>query len=561
MAFDIATARPMDSVGGGFDLSTAVPQHPDYDKHAFDNGPLKIGKDAFGDSLRGELKNASWFDRNLAGAGTALSNLYEGAKQFAGQGNEQNIANNKIIEEEAPIGAFAGNAALTAVPFGLAGKSIKAAGAVGAAVGALNPVEGDQSVGNVVKGKLENAAEGAVFGSAGQALANVGGKMVAKKISDRMAAGLKNAPIDKTLKDAIDAGLVVPPSSVNPSALNTLKEGIAGKIATAQTASNRNGEVIDSLARKAVGLPEDAPLTSEAMQGVRRKAYQDGYEPIASLGSMPTDSTYHSAIDAIANKYQGVSRSFPGAVNDDIAKLVEPFRVGDFDAGDALKASQFLRDKANAAFRAGNKEEGLAAKGLAKAVEDQIERNLSTVQSGAQATNPVTGPNGRTVYMTGADMLKNFRDARQLMAKAHTVEDAIVEGGGTVNPRKLAQRVQAGKPMSGELETIGNFANNFPKATQPAQQVAGPGVSKLNGLAALLTGGSGMAVGGPIGALVAGAAPFVVPPVVRGRLLSKSVQKGLIPSYGPTVANRLQAALLENSPVGLTALGLQALGE
>ena len=62
-------------------------QAPKYDKRAFDNGPLKIGKDSFGDSLRGELKNASWFERNLAGAGTALSNLYEGAKQFAGQGN------------------------------------------------------------------------------------------------------------------------------------------------------------------------------------------------------------------------------------------------------------------------------------------------------------------------------------------------------------------------------------------------------------------------------------------------------------------------------------------
>lgn len=551
--FEFRARAERDAAGAG--------QVPNYDKRAFDNGPLKIGKEGLGDSLRDVLRGTDWMTRNIAGAGTALSNVYEGTKQLFGKGNEQNIANNKIIEEEAPIGAFAGNAALTAVPFGLAGSGVRAAGAAGAVVGALNPVEGEQSAGNIIKGKLRNTAEGAVFGAAGQAIANVGGKMLTRKLAGRAAEGIRNAPLDKTLKDAIDAGLVVPPSSVNPSAWNTFKEGLAGKIATAQTASNRNGEVIDNLARKAVGLPENAPLTSEAMQGIRRQAYQNGYEPIATLGSMPTDKDYHAAIDAISNKYQGVSRSFPGAVNDDITKLVEPFRVGNFDAGDALKASQFLRDKANAAFRAGNKEEGLAAKGLAKAVEDQIERNLSTVQSGAQTTNPVIGPNGRTVYMTGADMLKNFRDARQLMAKAHTVEDAIVEGGGTVNPKKLAQRVQAGKPMSGELEVIGNFANNFPKATQPAQQVAGPGVSKLNGLAALLTGGGGMAVGGPVGALVAGAAPFVVPPVVRGRLLSKSVQKRLVPKYGPTVANRLQAALLENSPVGLTALGLQAFGE
>lgn len=327
-----------------------------------------------------------------------------------------------------------------------------------------------------------------------------------------------NPVLAKTLQDSTNAGFVVPPSSVKPTFLNTLQEGIAGKIATAQEASNRNGPVFESLARKAVGLPADAPLTSDAMQAVRNQAYRDGYAPISNLGKIETDQAYSDAINAIAARRQGAARSFPDAVNNEVADAMGKLRVPAFNAGDGLKMSQILRDEANKAFRAGDNEAGLANKAAAKAIEDQIERHLQ-----GQGED-------------GAALLQGFRDARQLMAKAHTVEDAIVEGGGAINPRKLAARVQAGKPMTDELAVAGNFANNFPKASQPAQQVAGPGVSKLNSLAALLVGGGGYAAGGPMG-IAAGAAPFIIPPLVRSRLLSQSVQQGL------TKPNRLSAML------------------
>jgi hypothetical protein len=159
-------------------------------------------------------------------------------------------------------------------------------------------------------------------------------------------------------------------------------------------------------------------------------------------------------------------------------------------------------------------------------------------------------------------LLKNFRNARQLMAKAHTVEDAIVEGGGTVNARKLAQRVQAGKPMTGELATIGNFANNFPRATQPATQIGGPGVSKLSHLGALLFGGGGgAAIGGPAGAVAGAAAMEAMPYALRARMLSNAAQQAALNSkYAPGASTRL-ASLLQYSPVAGTVLGLETLGQ
>ncbi len=509
----------------------------------FAKGPLKIGKDAFGDTFKEELAKQPGLVQSLVGFGTAISKPIEAVKQIFNSGDNAAIEANKIMEHNAPVASFLGNAATMAIPFGMAGNSLKAAAAIGAGAGLLDPVENAQNGFDVAKGKAINTALGAATGVAGQALANKAGEYISKRLAEIAARRAQGAPIDNTLKEAFDAGLVVPPSSVNPSYLNTLKEGIAGKIATAQVASNRNAPVIDSLAKKAVGLADNAPLTSEAMQQIRSQAYNNGYAPIAGIGNVNTDNAFSAALDRIIANRKAAANSFPNAVKDEITPFIDSVRVNNFDAGDALKMSQLLRDAGSSSYQQGNKDLGAAQKSVAKAIEDQIERHLE-----GQGQN-------------GAELLQQFRDARTLMAKAHTVEDAIVEGGGTINARKLAQRAQAGKPLSGDLATIGNFANNFPKATQPAQQVGGPGVNKLSHLAALLAGGGAGLAGGPVVGLATAGAAEALPPLMRARLLSNAVQSGIAESkYAPRLDSKL-ARLLQYSPVAGTVLGLNALGQ
>lgn len=522
-------------------------------------GPLKIGADAFPDTLRETLKNTDWGTRNIAGAGTALSNLHEGIKQLIGgselynlaanrrfanpkdgAGDQKQIEANKIIAHEAPVGSLVGTAALTAVPFGLAGKSIPAAAGAGMAVGATQPVAGD----NLEKGRAINTVVSGVMGAGGQAVANKAASWIGDKISGNATKRLQNAPIDKTVEDAVAAGLVVPPSSVNPTAWNTAKESVAGKIATAQTASNRNAEKIDAMVRKSLGLAEDAPLTSETMKALRGKAYAAGYEPVVNVGTIKTDQAYLDAMNAISGNHQGAARSFPGAVSDDVSGVISGLKVPEFNAGDALKMTQILRDEAGAAFRTGDNALGTAKRAAAKAIEDQIERGLSAKGS------------------DGAKLLDGFRSSRTAMAKAHTAEDALVEGGGTIDPRKFAARVQAGKPMTDEMAVIGNFANNFPKATQPAKQVGGPGVSQARAIVSGLMGTAGAVSPIPGGAAMGAAAPFVFPPLMRARLLSQGVQEGLIPSkYQLFAPTRVAGALLPYAPVAGTVGGLKTLGQ
>lgn len=499
--------------------------------------PTKIGSEGFGDFLRAELQNADWGTRNIAGFGTALSNVWEGAKQFVGKGDRQQIEANRIIEQEAPVGAIAGNVAMTAIPFAAAGNSINTAAKLGTVMGALHPVEGEQTARNIVEGKLKSTAMGGATAALGQGIANKAGEYVTQKLSELALRKAQNAPLEKTLNDALDAGLVVTPSAVNPSVKNTVLESIGGKTATAQQVSNRNAETIDNLARKAVGLDESAPLTSKAMQDIRKQAYKAGYEPVK--GQMTTDEVFAQTLDDLVAKHRGASGAFPGAFDDVVEKTVAAFKVPGFEASAALKATQRLRDEANVAFRKGDTDIAQAKKGVAKAIEDQIERGLAG----------------------GGQLLENFRNARVLMAKAHTVEDAIVEGGGTINARKLAARAQAGKPLTDELAVIGNFANNFKSSTQPAQQIQGPAVSKLNSAASLFAGGSGAILGGPVAAVAGMAAPFVIPPLARKALLSKRSQNALRDMYRLGMAPRAANRLLQHAPVGGTVLGLEALSQ
>jgi hypothetical protein len=507
--------------------------------------PAKIGREGFKDILKKELADANPFTRNIAGAGTALSNLYEGAKQFVGAGDQSRIEENKIIEQAAPVGAFLGNAALAAVPFAAVGNSLKAAGAVGAGFGALNPVEGEQTLGNIVQGKLQNAAIGGALGAGGQALANKAGNYFAGKIANRADEAVRNAPIDKTLQDAIDVGLVVPLSAAKPTRFNNLLDSIGGKALTSQEFSNKNAGIIDALARKSVGLGENVPLTGDAMRSVRQAAFDRGYKPLQEIGDVPVDTAYASALDKIAAKYTGPAKSFPGAIDSEVPALAESFKVANFDAGEGLQAIQFLRDKASEAFRKGDASVGKASKEIANALEDQLERRLESA-----------GQNG-------AVLLKQFRDARKLMAKAHTVEDAIVEGGGSINAKKLGSIAQSklGR-LSDELAIIGNFANNFPSAVKPAQQIQGPGVSALNFLSGGGFGAVGGMAGGPVGAALGVAAPFVVRPMARSLAMSRGMQNALAQRrLGLSAPEASVNALARYLPVGGTVLGLDTFGQ
>jgi hypothetical protein len=336
-----------------------------------------------------------------------------------------------------------------------------------------------------------------------------------------------NAVRDATLRAAQQEGYVVTPGSVSPTGKNILSERMAGKTHLEQLASVQNQTVTDKLARRAAGLPENAPLTSTTMQDIRKAEYAKGYEPIKQIGEIKTDPVFLDDLISVESKYAGAGASFPGAVPEDVTRLIKNFTVDKFNSKDALEVTRTLREQARGNFRKGDDALAKAQIDVSNALENQIERSLALSNS-----------------TKAADMLEQFRLSRQRMAISHTIEDAIKEGSGTVIASKLARDIQSGKYVSGDIKTIAEFANVFPRVAQTPSQIGAPGAGTVLGRS--LSGGAGAAtgyaMGGPYGMGIGGAigamAPEMVSAGMRNYLLSSAGQRNVLPNYSP-FASRL----------------------
>lgn len=394
------------------------------------------------------------------------------------------------------------------------------------------------------------AATGAAAGGAGQAVTEATGEPLYGAAASMAVPGIaaararaqqaqlqaeqqRNAVRDLTVRAAQEEGYLVTPGSVTPSTQNVLAERLAVKTRTQQEFSVRNQQVTDRLARRAVGIGENDPLTRANMQEIRTQEYQRGYEPLNQIGVVSTDAQFNTALDSVLAAYTGPGRSFPGAIPQPVQDLVNSYRVGQFNSADAVGATRTLRDAARANISRGDNALGLAQRAVSDALEDQIERQL------AQAGNP-----------NAQAMLDQFRASRQRMAISHAVEDAIVEGGGSVNARQLANDLQTrGRYFTGDLDLIARFANMArPVMTPPgtAGTPIGPSTFGPSNLANLLPmsvamGGAGMMATGVPG-LAAAAVPFIPQMIsagARNYLASPFAQGRAIPTYSRPGVNAL----------------------
>lgn len=356
-------------------------------------------------------------------------------------------------------------------------------------------------------GIAKDAAIGAAAGAAGK---YVGDKLGAGALALRdklTAASARKATEQAQRQGAVavarEAGYVVPPTSANPSLMNRTLEGLAGKLTTAQKASVKNQDVTNGLIRRSLNIPDDVPLNSETIKLIRQQA-GDSYKVIRGVGQINADAPFLQNLDDLVAKYQGAAKDFPELVNNDVEGLVNSVRQGAFDADSAVSAIQILRSRADKAYAGGDKELGKAAKGAADAIEALIERNLAKA--------------GR------ADILRAFRDSRQTVAKTYTVEKALNPQTGNVNALKLAQQLQKGKPLSGEIRKAAEFGTAFPKAAQEIKDSV-PGVSPLDFYGA---GGIAAATQNPMALALLGARP-----AARGAILSGPYQAAMLtPSAG-----------------------------
>jgi hypothetical protein len=364
--------------------------------------------------------------------------------------------------------------------------------ALGATSGLITPINTGETGADMYGNVAKNVAVGTALGGAIPAVGQLPSMLRGKAPSPQMVDSITRAR---------ELGYVIPPTQANPSMLNRIMEGVAGKITTAQNASARNQEITNKLAAKSLGLAENTAITPQVLADLRTTA-GNAYTNLGLAGQVITDKSYIDALDDIAKPFVVAAKGFPDAPPSPVINLVQSLKSPSFDATAAIEKVKQLRTAADDAFRSGNTDIARASKSAATAIENALEGHLSKTGQG--------------------DLLSKFKDARQLIAKTYSIEKAANPATGTIDAKKLAAQLQRGKPLSAELKEIAQFSQSFPKASQTPEAMGS--LTQLNPLDYFAGFVGGVSTGG------AGAGAILARPAMRAAALSSPVQNRLIPS-------------------------------
>lgn len=343
----------------------------------------------------------------------------------------------------------------------------------------------------------------------------------------QMLAGKQtlSAPV---AREGREAGYAIPPAEMRPNLINNTLEGFSGKLQTRQVASYKNQRVTNTLASKALGLPEGETITSDALDRIRSQAGK-AYQAIKSIPSnFKTDKQFADDLSQMGKDFAVAAREFPElAGNSEIDAIRKSLTRGEITPTGGMELIKKLRFDASKNYKnfADPAKAALAdaQKTAANAIESLIERNL------LKQGNP--------------ELVQEFRNARQLIAKSYDIEAALNPADGNVSAQVLARALKKGSPYTGELKTIAKFGATFPNAAKSPEQIGSvPGISPLDFVSSGIYGGVG-GMAHPAG-YAAAAIPFLRP-AVRGAILSNTYQNAATPLANP---------LSKPDAIGLSAL-------
>ncbi len=478
----------------------------------------------------------SGFDKFAAGYGSAIPNLAMGVGQRMGlvsqdEANQQKSLMGPLINTGAGLaGSVLGNVAAAAPTAAIPGaNTLAGSAAIGGLLGASQLTgEGESAA--------MNAVMGAAGGAAGQKIGQAASGLLARSAASKAAQGAANTVRDATMKAGQDVGYVVAPAAANPTAWNRLIQGLAGKTATGQRAAVMNQATTNRLAREAIGLPENTPISVEALGAVRTEAGK-AYDVLKQFDEIPLDTQYMDDVMKAAKPYLDTASEFPELASKEVQDAIQLANRSKVSGNGLIEVTKALREKADAAFRGGDKSLGRILKGISTAMEDAGERHLAT---------------------TGDETaLGSFQSARQTIAKTYTLERALNSGTGNIVASKLGSELQRGKPLSGGLKTVAKFSKAFPRETQEVANssfLQMPGPSPLDwfgGMSASLATRNPMAMAG-----------VAARPAAQALLTSKPYQSMMTtPNYSQGLLGKSTEKLLKTK-AGMNmmrALGAQGL--
>ena len=324
---------------------------------------------------------------------------------------------------------------------------------------------------------------------------------------------------------AIAQGATLPPTQVNPSMLNRLLEGFSGKQQTGQVASIKNQELVNAQARKTLNLPEDTVITPQVLQDYRNVKGQ-AYDALKANNTYYADKQFFTDINKRTAELQKLANTTDVTAE---LRVLNGLKQMNFDGVGLVEQMKRLRydGEGNLASMAPkDRSLGQAQKFAARQLEDLAERNLKNFNQ--------------------PDVMSNFKQARQDIAKSYTIEKSLNAVTGDVSGAKLGQRAAAGKIVPSELQALADAAAAYPTAFQNTSRIGSvPGISPLD------VGAAGVAAASASNPSLL--ATVLGRPAVRAGITSPVFQRNMLPSsqpQAPGLLNRVTSNPLTNYGLG-----------
>lgn len=394
-------------------------------------------------------------------------------------------------------------------------------------------------------------------------------------------------PVKKeTLQDAQSAGYVVQPSTVKPTFTTNRLESVAGKAAVAQDAALRNQEVTNRLAAKAIGLPEETPITMGTLEAVREKA-SEAYKKINDLlpggglqslkvktieqrpmmsgpstglrvretrGALPETSTIDTSSGLVnVNELRDESGRLIGLKTASPTAPLEGLKVTETSRGQNVPGGLQGLKVSVQETRATNKLEELKQlradaslnyQHYARSADPKSLRKANLLSAKASA---IENEFEKAALASGQpELVDQFKAARQLIARTYDIEKALNLSDGNVSAQVIGRLLDQGKPLTGELRVIGKFAQAFPRVAREGSMVPPAGVSGTDSAASALLGVAGYGVGGPAGIAAAGLPLLRAPArnIVLGQRYQSSILREGTPLYQAAIRGGLSGTAL-----------------
>jgi hypothetical protein len=379
----------------------------------------------------------------------------------------------------------------------------------------------------------QNVAAGgttAALSSAAQQQATTGTINPAQVVNEAAVGGLLTAPTASVsalttpkapanltqaqlvAERAIAQGATLPPTQVNPSMINRLIEGISGKQQTSQIASVKNQQLVNEQARKALKLAPDVEITPEVLKQYRAEKGL-AYDALRANPTYYADKQFLTDLNKETARLQNMAKTVDVSAE---LNVLNRLKQMNFDGDGLVELIKRLRDDAqtNLSPLAGAKDKniGNAQKFAAKQLENLAERNLQNFNQ--------------------PDLMNNFKQARQDIAKSYTIEKALNAATGNVSGADLGTLARKGKIVPSELQTLADAAAAYPTAFQNVARVGSvPGFSPLD----IGTAGVASAAAGNPSVMISAATR----PTLRSLAVSPMYQRNMLPSSQPQMPGLL----------------------